>query len=137
SSVRCSSRCPASALPFRGAPTRMTRSAGGVTSIIWRTIFGLLPFRCRALGELPPPGQPFLHLRLEAEAPRLVEGAPPERLGQIVLREVVLRRVVGIAIPAAVAELLHQTGRRVPEMHRHRRRRGLAGRREGGLERDD
>lgn len=66
-------------------------------------------------------GQFLLDFSLQAAISQPVEGRI-EAIGEIVLgRGVAMRFVVGIAIGFAMAQLLHQLGRRIAQMNRHRR----------------
>ena len=71
-------------------------------------------------------------LGLRALAGRLVVALPRHAVGEIVLAGEPVRRVVVVGVVLAVAELLHQPGRRVADVERRRQRAVLLGRALGG-----
>ena len=79
-----------------------------------------------ALAQLVPVFEPLLDLALEAALGRAVEFAARHAVREIVLPgKAFLGRVV-VDIAAAVAEIAHQPGRRVQDVHRRHQRAGLA-----------
>src|SRR3972149_5270387 len=83
----------------------------------------------------PPRGEPARGLRFEPPVGRPVVPAAPEGVGQVLLVHPRLGRVVRVLVARAVAQLLHERGRRVADVQRDgvgrgpgaARRRGAAG----------
>src|SRR3712207_2176387 len=65
--------------------------------------------------QLLPPVQPLADLPLEAAIHRPVEALPPELLWPVILPREGVRLVVVVGVALAVADLLHELGRRVED----------------------
>src|SRR3990170_4839912 len=72
--------------------------------------------------ELLPVLQPLQDLAFEAALDRLIELLPRHAVGKVVLAREAVGRVVVVLVALAVADLLHEPGRRVQDVHRRRQR---------------
>src|SRR6059058_2095588 len=89
------------------------------------------------------PRDPFLHLSPERHPLRdgllvpelawLVPGLSPQGLRQIVLGHVGVLVRMRVLVAGSVSQLLHELGRGVPDVYRHRLRRMLVGRLHGAV----
>src|SRR5258708_1904794 len=74
------------------------------------------------LAQLLPVFQPLQDLALEAAFDRLVEFLACHAVGEIVLSREAVLGIVVVFVALAVADLLHELGRRIEDMHRRRQR---------------
>src|SRR2546423_13239877 len=69
-------------------------------------------FVCVAALQLLPPREPLRDFLFEPERAGLIEHAPPEAFGQVLLRDVCLWGVMCVLIPRVISQFLHQLGDR-------------------------
>src|SRR5260370_7759011 len=74
------------------------------------------------LAQLLQVFQPLQDLALEAAFDRLVELLARHAVGEIVLSREAVLGIVVVLVTLAVADLLHELGRRIEDMHRRRQR---------------
>src|SRR5262249_58790428 len=86
-----------------------------VTLPPWRSRLGRCPFGTPA----PPRRQALPDLGLEPAVGRPVVLPPAEGIGQVLLVDARLGRVVGVLIAGAVAEPFHEPGGRIAYVQRH------------------
>src|SRR6188508_1441899 len=92
------------------------------------------PVLASLLPQFLPVFQALEDLALEATLDRLVELLTRHPVGKVALAREALLGIVVVFVAAAVAQLLHELGRRVEDMHRRRERAVLLGRALGGAE---
>src|SRR4051812_47993987 len=85
--------------------------------------------------EFRPPLQALSDLLLVSKCAWDVERAAPQAIGEVLLREIGVRRIMGVAVSPVIAKLLHQGRRGVPDVQRYGRRRRVTGRLHGGAKR--
>src|SRR6516165_8234528 len=93
--------------------------------LIWRGSYSRLALVCRAMAQLVPIVEPLPDLALKAAFAGAVETAPRDAVREIVLAGEPLLGGVVVDIAFAIAEVAHQPGRRVQDVHRRHQRAGL------------
>src|SRR4051812_35096559 len=79
----------------------------------------LSPIPCSRLPVFPP-GQPRAYLLLETTASRLIVAPALQVRREVLLLYLCARKIVGILITLAIAQVFHQPCRRVTQVQRHR-----------------
>src|SRR6516225_8855309 len=93
--------------------------------LIWRGSYSRPALVCRAMAQLVPIVEPLPDLALKAAFAGPVENAPRDAVREIVLAGEPLLGGVVVDIAFAIAEVAHQPGRRVQDVHRRHQRAGL------------
>src|ERR1051325_7771735 len=78
------------------------------------------PRSLASLFQFAPPFHPLFHSFFVAEITGLVPHRSPKTLRQILLGEIGVFRIERVAVAFAVAQILHQSRRRIPNVQRHR-----------------
>src|SRR5690349_14778105 len=87
------------------------------------------------ISQFLPVFEALQDLAFEAALDRLVEFLAGHAVGEVVLAREAVLGIVVVLVAAAVADLLHQLGRGIEDVHRRRQRAVLPGRALGGAER--